>query len=191
MFNRQLIAAVYEVEEYAFNSTVLAEMLAERLRVGGVELQLNTAVVRAEANGGATRLILSDESEVDARIVFNCTYAGMKRINGLKDKTAATLKHEVTEMALIQPPPGMEKFGITVMDGPFFSTMPFPPRGLHTLSHVRYTPHGAWQEDGEHSPDPYTVLADRGDRVSRTADAVGCRALYALDARCPVGGFAS
>ena len=30
------------------------------------------------------------------------------------------------------------------MDGPFFSCMPFPSRGLHTLSHVRYTPHGHW-----------------------------------------------
>jgi hypothetical protein len=27
------------------------------------------------------------------------------------------------------------------MDGPFFSFMPFPSKGLHTLSHVRYTPH--------------------------------------------------
>ena len=26
------------------------------------------------------------------------------------------------------------------MCGPFFSAMPFPARGLHTLSHVRYTP---------------------------------------------------
>jgi hypothetical protein len=32
------------------------------------------------------------------------------------------------------------------MCGPFFSLMPFPARGLHTLSHVRYTPHAAWDD---------------------------------------------
>jgi hypothetical protein len=33
------------------------------------------------------------------------------------------------------------------MCGPFFSLLPFPPRGLHTLSHVRYTPHTWWSDD--------------------------------------------
>jgi hypothetical protein len=36
--------------------------------------------------------------------------------------------------------------------------MPFPPRGLHTLSHVRYTPHCSWIDDGADSPDPYEVM---------------------------------
>jgi hypothetical protein len=35
------------------------------------------------------------------------------------------------------------------MCGPFFSFMPFPPRGLHTLSHVRYTPHASWLDRTE------------------------------------------
>ena len=49
-------------------------------------------------------------------------------------------------MALVQMPDELRNLGITVMCGPFFSCMPFPARGLHTLSHVRYTPHGSWQE---------------------------------------------
>ncbi len=32
------------------------------------------------------------------------------------------------------------------MCGPFFSLMPFPSKQLHTLSHVRYTPHCYWQD---------------------------------------------
>jgi hypothetical protein len=35
---------------------------------------------------------------------------------------------------------------VTVMCGPFFSFMPFPDKGLYTLSHVRYTPHSEWHE---------------------------------------------
>ncbi len=49
-------------------------------------------------------------------------------------------------MALMKMPPALNELGITVMDGPFFSLMPFPARSLHTLSHVRYTPHFSWQD---------------------------------------------
>ena len=70
-------------------------------------------------------------------------------------------------MALMQMPEELLDLGITVMDGPFFSLMPFPARGLHTLSHVRYTPHQQWLDvRGE---DPYAKLAayDRTTRVDR------------------------
>ena len=48
-------------------------------------------------------------------------------------------------------PEYLKDFSITVMDGPFFSIMPFPSRGLYTLSHVRYTPHESWI-DNEDTP---------------------------------------
>ena len=70
------------------------------------------------------------------------------------------LKHELTELALVEPPAELRSLGVTVMDGPFFSIMPFPARGLHSLSHVRYTPHGHWYDD---------------DRPNRAADEVFSR----------------
>jgi hypothetical protein len=59
------------------------------------------------------------------------------------------------------------------MDGPFFSMMPFPARGLHTLSHVRYTPHFSWKD--EHGVDPYKKLDeyDCATRVDRMVRDVG------------------
>jgi hypothetical protein len=83
------------------------------------------------------------------------------------------LKQEITEMALMQMPESLEGIGITVMDGPFFSTMPFPARGLHTLSHVRYTPHLHWNDQA--GVDPYARLHDysRESRVDRMVRDVG------------------
>jgi hypothetical protein len=43
-------------------------------------------------------------------------------------------------MPLFEVPTELERIGITIMDGPFFSIMPFPDKKLHTLHHVRYTP---------------------------------------------------
>jgi len=53
------------------------------------------------------------------------------------------------------------------MDGAFFSVMPFPARGLHTLSHVRYTPHYSWHDDP--NINPYERLQEyaRQTRVDR------------------------
>ena len=76
-------------------------------------------------------------------------------------------------MALMQVPPALHGLGITVMDGPFFSLMPFPARGLHTLSHVRYTPHLHWND--QPSIDPYQKLNDydHATRVDRMIRDVG------------------
>jgi hypothetical protein len=69
-------------------------------------------------------------------------------------------------MALLDVPPSLEGLGVTVMDGPFFSLMPFPARSLHTLSHVRYTPHLQWVD--QPNIDPYRRL-DEYDGGSRAA----------------------
>ncbi len=84
----------------------------------------------------------------------------------------AVLKHEISEMALVEVPAALRDVGITVMDGPFFSMMPFPSRRLHTLSHVRYTPHASWIDRADTAP--YEVLAkyprhSRYERMLRDA----------------------
>ena len=39
----------------------------------------------------------------------------------------------------------LKNIGITVMDGPFFSIMPFGQTGLHSLTSVTFTPHMIYQ----------------------------------------------
>ena len=76
----------------------------------------------------------------------------------------------------MQMPAVLSGLGITVLDGPFFSMLPFPARGaLHTLSHVRYTPHCHWQD--ERGINPYERLdsygrASRVDRMIRDSSRI-------------------
>jgi glycine/D-amino acid oxidase-like deaminating enzyme len=86
--------------------------------------------------------------------VFNCTYSAINHLLAASGLPIVPLKHEGTELALVEPPDALRGAGVTVMCGPFFSIMPFPPRRLHTLSHVRYTPHHAWREDRDVPPRP-------------------------------------
>jgi len=156
LFNKDLIEDVFLVEEYAFDAAKLREILRHRLAEAGVQIQLGT-VVRGLRQGvsGALDIELSGGRTLTAGEVFVCTYSQINPILMNSGLPALPFKHELTEIALIEPPPSLAHVGVTVMDGPFFSTMPFPSRGLHSLSHVRYTPHGAWEDQ----KDPVNVVA--------------------------------
>ena len=46
----------------------------------------------------------------------------------------------------MEVPEPLREMALTVMCGPFFSLVPYPSRGLHSFSHVRYTPHYQWHD---------------------------------------------
>lgn len=178
LFEPRLIEAAFLVEEYAFDATKLASWAAKELEACGVQIRLKTRVT-AISNGphGGLQVTAtpdrSDEDQYTSRYVFNCTYSGLNQFKGDYPGTQTKLKQEITEMALMHAPPVLAGLGITVMDGPFFSMMPFPARGLHTLSHVRYTPHLHWND--AQGIDPYQKLSDydQATRVDRMMRDVG------------------
>ena len=139
--------------------------MAERVRRAGVTVRLNTTVERLWPQAGRAIRVRLEAEEVIAESVVCCSYAQTNVIAAASGLPVIPLKHELAEMALVDVPQAIQGLGVTVMDGPFFSCMPFPPRGLHTLSHVRYTPHGHWYDGlpGEQHAPAYEVfaLADR------------------------------
>ena len=155
LFDRRLIEGVYRVSEVAFDALKLRDRLARDLAQTGVEVRLEVEATRVERlPGGGLRLLMGrrGESTLMAKRVYNCTYSSLNRLLADSGLPRIALKQELTELCLIEVPEILQGLGVTVMCGPFFSCMPFPPRGLHSLSHVRYTPHLEWHE-GEGLPD--------------------------------------
>ena len=152
LFDPDMVEGVFACSEAAFDYKVLRRLLASRLDHAGVEIRMSIALEQLEDSPDGIRATLSDGSEVEARYAFNITYA---RINDVLDRSGlprAQLKHELAEIALVEPPDELRWIGVTVMDGPFFSCMPYPAEGLHSLTHVRYTPHESWHDEiGGHS----------------------------------------
>ena len=173
LFEPRLIEDVFLAQEYAFDTTELARLARRDMDRSGVDIQLESVVdsVRSTDRRRLEVAILSGQEaapcSVRTRYLFNCTYSGLNQLHGDFPGTRMKLKHEITEMALMKMPPVLSGLGITVMDGPFFSIMPFPARSLHTLSHVRYTPHLHWTDSGQINP--YDRLKDypRDTRVDR------------------------
>lgn len=174
LFEPRLIEHVYAVQEYAFDATKLAELAKQELKGNGVEVLYETTATSVSIGLEAPlQVVVSNRQglrRLTSRYVFNCTYSGLNQLSGDFPGVCSGLKQEITEMALMQMPDALCDLGITVMDGPFFSLMPFPSRGLHTLSHVRYTPHLNWRD--QPGIDPYEKLrsyhkVSRVDRMVR------------------------
>ena len=156
LFNPHLVEAVFATTECAFNSVKLKEAMLLRLAAAGVEVRTGVEVERAPvaADGRGVEVFArrgGEEERLNATLLFNCTYSHINQLLTASDLAPVPLKHELAEMALVEVPEALRGLGVTVMDGPFFSCMPFPSRGLHSLSHVRYTPHRTWH-DGAGEP---------------------------------------
>lgn len=158
LFNQDLIEAVFSVTEYAFNAAKLRAVLTDRLQHARVRVMLGFEASQIVEGNHSLRLRRTSGDEISASAIFNCTYSQINQLLTNSGLPPIPLKHEITELSLIEPPPELRSIGVTVMDGPFFSTMPFPALGLHSLSHVRYTPHESWREP-ETPRDPQDYLA--------------------------------
>jgi glycine/D-amino acid oxidase-like deaminating enzyme len=182
ILDEDLIEAVYSVVEPVFDAAKLRAIMYTRLAETGAEMRLNTEVVRIRRDSGegasALHLEIFDREtaargEIACERLYNCTYARLNDLLSRSGLSTIRLRHEATEMALIEPPPQLRNLSLTVMCGPFFSLMPFPSRGLSTLSHVRYTPHFGWTDEPGDEPyagyKPQFPLASRYDRMVRDA----------------------
>jgi len=157
LFNDDRVEDVFSCFEVAFDYSVLARGMARRLEQAGVEVRLSTALANLENQPRGIVAGLSDGSEVTARYAFNITYSQINTVLAKADLPPASLKHEVAEIALVEPPEELKGAAVTVMDGPFFSCMPYPAADLYSLTHVRYTPHESWAD--HEARDPYAHFA--------------------------------
>lgn len=149
LFDDDHIEGVFACDEAAFDYSVLRTLLAKRIDHAGIEILMSTSVDHIENRADGVVADLSDGSQFHARYAFNITYSQINDVLDRANLPRAKLKHELAEVALVEPPPNLDGVGVTVMDGPFFSCMPFPSENLYSLTHVRYTPHKSWtDEDG-------------------------------------------
>ncbi len=162
LFDSARIEGVFLAEEPAFDAVALRTRLIELLARYDVDVRTGHEALAVRGTAGRLELdVLAADSTstMESEEVFVCTYARTNQLLAASGLPRIRLKHEIAEIALVEPPPEIEGLGVTVMCGPFFSTMPFPARGLHSLSHVRYTPHTAWTEEEEGDwVDPFSQL---------------------------------
>lgn len=140
LFDFNAVEAVFQVEEAVFDAVALRQDFERRLHASGVEVHL---ACRAKvASWSKNRVEVSSSIGTwKAHVLVNATYASLDQV-GVEIRSK--IKRELAEIAMVRLPKQLSETSITVMDGPYFSTLPFPSQNVHSLSHVRFTPHCEW-----------------------------------------------
>jgi len=137
-FNPGTVEAAFETEEKAFDAGLIKTQLLSRIKA---PILTGVRVTQVERDGDFFVLTLSDSTRVRTPWVLNATYAAINQVLALFGAEPFPVKYELAEVALGEPSVDLRGLGVTLMDGPFFSTMPFGLTGLHSLTAVEYTPH--------------------------------------------------
>jgi hypothetical protein len=146
LFNYERLEALYLTEEYSFDPVLLAQHYTKRVAEHpGITLHTTTLPLRAE-NTGEAWLVDTRLGTFRVPVVINATYAATNAVNRIFGLPDLELTHEISEIAFLSSS-AFDQKGLTVMDGPFGSIMPYGRSGLLSLSSVAYTHHNISYEN--------------------------------------------
>ena len=137
-FNSDLIQEVFSVEEKVFNGNILRELVREK--ISGKNLMTNSKVVSVSKNEDLISVKLESGEKLLSRKVLLCAYDDTNEILKNSFLPEIDLIVRTNTMPLIRVPKEFQSLSITIMDGPFFSIMPFPMQKCHSIHHVALTP---------------------------------------------------
>lgn len=153
LFNYKRLEALYRTVEHSFDPVQIGQYYRKKVNEHpNIQVLTNTRLLEADIQSGHWLLQMRRETEVRSLlspIVINATYAASNAVNRLFGVAGLELTHEISEIAFITSADFAEK-GLTVMDGPFGSIMPYGLSGLLSLSSVAYTHHNISYENLPH-----------------------------------------
>ena len=140
-FNDNVVDGVFLTEEYAFDARLIRlKMMEELSSLSSVEVLFEHRVDKIEINNSHF-IIWSCGEKYESDFVINSTYASANEILKMAGFDTLPTKYELCEIIVGEPNDKLRPYGITVMDGPFFSVMPFGCSGYHSLTSVCFSPH--------------------------------------------------
>lgn len=135
---------VFDTEEYTFDAMLIKEWYINELkRYENVIIKYGARINKIKKNKDAKvyEVFLESGEKLTTNYLLNATYASTNQITSMLGYDKFKIKYEICEIILCKVSDNIKGVGITVMDGPFFSVMPFGKTGLHSLTSVTFTPH--------------------------------------------------
>ena len=148
-FKNGMCDGVFRTREYTYDAVILKEYFLEQLSEYPSLVEIKYGVMITEIDRDTDTYIIStqDGEAYKASFVLNATYAGTNQILDLVGFEKFGIKYELCEIILCDVNDNLKNIGFTVMDGPFFSIMPFGKTGYHSLTSVTFTPHTTSYDD--------------------------------------------
>lgn len=142
-FKEGMCDGVFRTREYTYDAMILKDYLLEELKKfsGHVEIKYGVNIIGIEKLQDAYVINTETKERYKSGFVLNATYAGTNQILDMVGFEKFGIKYELCEIILCDVNDKLKNIGFTVMDGPFFSIMPFGKTGFHSLTSVTFTPH--------------------------------------------------
>lgn len=141
-FRDECVEGAYRTKEYTYDAEMLRDyFLCFLAEFSNVSIYYNVQIESISRESGMFRINCSDGKTYMTPFLLNAAYAATNIISKIAGCELFKIKYELCEIILCSAGNKLCDKGITVMDGPFFSIMPFGKTGYHSLTSVTFTPH--------------------------------------------------
>lgn len=144
-FKPGMVDGCFLTEEYTYDAKILKDYFLDEIKkYPNVTILCQTSPKSIHQTTSKFEIAASNGKKYETGFLLNATYASVNQILQLlnREDDFFPIKYELCEVILCQTDNKLlKKTGLTVMDGPFFSIMPFGKTGYHSLTSVSFTPH--------------------------------------------------
>jgi len=120
--------------EVVYDCTLLREIVKENISINSIDISLGTRVVDISKKDSLFRVKTNFGDEIDANVVVNATYGAGNYLTEQLGIVVPERQYEYTVVPIIQL--DIDKIGVTIMDGPFLTILPYGKSDYFLLYHV-------------------------------------------------------
>lgn len=123
LLNRAGVSGCISVKEQIINLDILKSIAENLLRENGVRIRLDKEYIKG------------DEKNYD--IVVNATYSNLNSVNKMLGLVTKEYRYDICNVPVLKLPKDLSGIGITIMDGDFYSILPYAGTPYHLFWSVR------------------------------------------------------
>lgn len=148
-FKSGMCDGAFRTREYTYDAMILKDYFLEELGKyrSSVKIVYNVNISKIHKEADSYIIYVESGDLYRTGFILNATYAGTNQILDMVGGEKFKIKYELCEIILCDVNKELHRKGFTVMDGPFFSIMPFGKTNLHSLTSVTFTPHKTSYEE--------------------------------------------
>jgi len=144
-FKKGMCDGVFRTREFTYDAMILRDYFLDELAKypTSVTMEYGVTITSIEKDRESYVIHMAGGISCQSGFVINAAYASINQILDMAGFEKFKIKYELCEIILCDVNDKLKNLGFTVMDGPFFSIMPFGKTGCHSLTSVTFTPHAA------------------------------------------------
>ena len=126
-FKPGMCDGAFRTREYTYDAGILKYFFLDKLSEykSSFRVKYGSVITGIDCGDDVYTIRDSDGSEYCSAFVLNASYAGINQVLELVGADKFDIKYELCEIILCEVNDILKDTGFTVMDGPFFSIMPF------------------------------------------------------------------